>query len=122
MPPAARVSYDSYVAVSPDGQHVYVTGGDDDAVAVFSRNATTGELTFVDAEFDDVGGVDGLYRAFGVTVSPDGQHVYVTGGDDDAVAVFSRELAGLVPAASAVALTVLSLALLGLGARRRRFC
>jgi 6-phosphogluconolactonase (cycloisomerase 2 family) len=79
------------VTVSPDGKHVYVTGAFDDAVAVFSRDATTGALTFVEFKQDGVGGVDGLAAAFGVTVSPDGKHVYVTGFDDNAVAVFSRD-------------------------------
>ena len=44
------------LVVSPDGQHVYVGGNDgvDDTgqIAVFGRNATTGELTFIDAESD----------------------------------------------------------------------
>ena len=76
--------------VSPDGKHVYVTGNTDDAVAAFSRNSTTGALTFVDFYKDGVGGVDGLNGAFPVSVSPDGDHVYVGGDTDDAVAVFSR--------------------------------
>ena len=76
--------------VSPDGKHVYVTGNASDAVAAFSRNSTTGALTFVDFYQDGVGGVDGLDGAFPVSVSPDGDHVYVGGDTDDAVAVFSR--------------------------------
>jgi len=110
-----------YVAVSLDGQHVYVTGYFDHSVAVFSRDGTTGELTFIEAEFDGVGGVDGLLSATSVAVSPDGQHVYVAGCNDSAVAVFSREPA-LVPAASLMGLALLSLALLGLGVRHRRIC
>jgi cysteine-rich repeat protein len=78
------------VALSPDGAHVYVTGRDDNAVAVFSRNSGTGGLTFVELQRDGVGGVDGLAGASGVAVSPDGGHVYVTGAQDNAVAVFSR--------------------------------
>jgi len=78
------------LAVSPDGAHVYATGNLSDSVAVFSRNVTTGTLTFVEAQFDGVGGVNGLWRAAGVDVSPDGAHVYVTAMLDDAVAVFSR--------------------------------
>lgn len=53
--------------------------------------AAPGELTFVEAQFDGVAGVDGLDGVFGVDVSPDGQHVYVTSIWDDAVAVFSRD-------------------------------
>src|SRR6185295_8185543 len=65
-------------------------GSLDDAVAVFSRNASTGKLTFVEFKKDGVGGVDGLARARGIAVSPDGRTVYVAGGDDDALAIFSR--------------------------------
>ena len=79
-----------WVAVSPDGKHVYTTGGDEDAVALFNRNATTGALTFVEIQQDGVGGVDGLDHARAVTVSPDGKHVYATGEADDALVVFSR--------------------------------
>src|SRR5947207_1292605 len=46
------------VAVSPDGGHVYVVSTDDAAVAVFSRNLTTGSLTFVEAKFDGQNGVN----------------------------------------------------------------
>ena len=78
------------LTLSPDGKHLYVASRTDNAVAVFSRNSTTGALTFVEAKKDGVGGVDGLDFAYGVTVSPDGSHVYVAGFDDDALAVFSR--------------------------------
>ena len=78
------------VAVSPDGSHLYTAGQLDNAVAVFSRDSTTGALTFMEAQVDGVGGVDGLYGIYSVTVSPDGSHLYAAGSDDDAVAVFSR--------------------------------
>ena len=78
------------VAVSPDGNHVYVAALNDDAVTAFGRNATTGALTFVETLKDGVGGVDGLDAAFSVKVAPGGSHVYVAGTADDAVAVFSR--------------------------------
>jgi 6-phosphogluconolactonase (cycloisomerase 2 family) len=81
----------SHVAPSPDGAHVYVTGEADDAVVTFSRDPTTGALTWVEQDKDGVGGVDGLNGAFGVAASPDGAHVYVTGVNDDAVATFSRD-------------------------------
>jgi 6-phosphogluconolactonase (cycloisomerase 2 family) len=61
------------------------------SVVAFSRNSTTGSLTFVEAEVDGVGGVDGLASARDVAISPDGGHVYVAGADDHAVAVFSRD-------------------------------
>ena len=78
------------VTVSPDGSHVYAASSSDNAVAVFSRNSSTGALTYVEVKEDGVGGVDGLEGASSVTVSPDGGHVYAAGYDDNAVAVFSR--------------------------------
>lgn len=84
----------SGLAVSPDGAHLYATGQYDDAISAFTRNATTGALTFVDVLNDgDVQGlstIDGLDGAESVVVSPDGAHVYVAGFNDGAVAAFSR--------------------------------
>lgn len=102
---------------SPDGAYLYVTGGDDHAVAVFLRDVGTGELAFLEAEFDNVNGVDGLHQARGVAVSPDGAYVYVAGFWDNAVAVFWRD--NRVPTTSLFGLAVMALALLSLGVRRR---
>ncbi len=78
------------IRISPDGGHVYVAGYGDNAVAVFSRNATSGVLTFVEVQRNGVGGVDGLAGASALVLSPDAQHVYVAGSSDNAVAVFNR--------------------------------
>ena len=79
------------IAISRDGAHVYVTGSFDNAVAAFSRDASTGRLTFVEREKDGVGGVNGLKGAFSVALSRDGKNVYVTGHTDNALVVFSRD-------------------------------
>ncbi|HYW78062.1 MAG TPA: beta-propeller fold lactonase family protein, partial [Thermoguttaceae bacterium] len=81
------------VALSPDGRHVYTAALTDDAISMFRRDLTSGRLTFVQVLKDGQGGVDGLNGAFCVTVSPDGNHVYVAGRDDDAIAVFARDSA-----------------------------
>ncbi len=74
--------------ISPDGAHVYTASQTEHSVALFNRNASTGELTFVELLEDGVGGVDGLNQARDVAVSPDGQHVYAGGGGE--IGVFSR--------------------------------
>ena len=88
------------IALSPDGRSLYVAAGGSNAVAVFSRNTTTGELTQLSGtdscvSEDGTGGAcaDGkaLEGPSSVTVSPDGKSVYVTALFKDAVAVFSRD-------------------------------
>jgi 6-phosphogluconolactonase (cycloisomerase 2 family) len=80
------------VTVSTDGQSVYVAGKLDDAVAVFERDPNSGLLTFVQVLKNGQDSVYGLDGARSVTVSTDGQSVYVASYDDDAVAVFGRDL------------------------------
>ncbi|MCP3870533.1 MAG: lactonase family protein, partial [Gammaproteobacteria bacterium] len=91
----------SSVTVSPDGAQVYVASRNDDALAVFDRDGLTGALSFVAAHKDGVNGVDGLDGASSVTVSPDGEQVYVVSWGDRALAVFDRD--GLTGALSFVA-------------------
>ncbi|MEM8932927.1 MAG: beta-propeller fold lactonase family protein, partial [Acidobacteriota bacterium] len=76
---------------SPDGTSLYVGGDDDNAIAHFTRNTTTGLLTFVGQVVDGVGGVDGLGGVRGLAMSSDGAQLYAVSEDDDAIVVFSRE-------------------------------
>jgi len=78
------------VAISPDGANLYTAAQGADAIAVFDRDPISGVLTWVEAHFDNLAGVDGLDRVFDVLVSPDGKNVYAGSIDDDAVAVFAR--------------------------------
>ncbi len=80
------------VAVSSDGKQVYVTGEDDDALAIFSREEVNGSLVFVEARFDGVDGVDGIDQAYSVLVVREGSQIYVAGLGDNAVAAFARSL------------------------------
>jgi 6-phosphogluconolactonase (cycloisomerase 2 family) len=77
------------IAASADGRNVYVAGTDDDALVTFKRDRR-GRLHFVNAKFDDQGGVDGLGGAYEPIVSSDGKNVYVAAQDDGGVATFKR--------------------------------
>ncbi len=80
------------VMMSPEGNHLYVTGSLDHSVAVFSRDVVTGVLTFVEKQTSGVGDVIGISGANSLDFSPDGNFVYVTGADENAVVVFSRNV------------------------------
>jgi DNA-binding beta-propeller fold protein YncE len=80
-----------WVTVSPDGNHVYVAAAVDRAVTVFSRDPATGRLTEEQIVQHGVDGIDTLYGAFSVLVSPDGLHVYVVGHYSNAVSLFARD-------------------------------
>ncbi len=79
------------VAVSPDGRNVYATGYVGDALVTFVRDTTTGALTFAHVLHDGVAKVNGLDGGRALAVSPDGAHVYVGGGAEDAIALFHRD-------------------------------
>ena len=78
------------MTLSDDDRQLYAAGTGDDAVAVFTRDSATGLLSFAQVIFDTAP-VDGLNRARSVSVSPDGQHVYVAGESDHALAIFERD-------------------------------
>jgi 6-phosphogluconolactonase (cycloisomerase 2 family) len=89
--PASSMNGASDVAVSPDGLHVYVASWSASAVSIFSRNLSTGALTYVNQVRNGSGGVSGIAAAFGVAVSPDGNNVYVASPNNSATTVFSRD-------------------------------
>jgi 6-phosphogluconolactonase (cycloisomerase 2 family) len=78
------------VTVSADDQSVYVTGFRDNAVAVFGRDPSTGQLAFQQAIFDEINHVNGLAEANSVAISHDDRFVYVASSKDDAIAIFER--------------------------------
>jgi len=78
------------IAISPDDNHLYVAGWFDDALVVFTRNSINGALSYVETQQEDINGVEGLYGANSVVVTPDGAHIYVSGEYDNALAVFER--------------------------------
>lgn len=85
------------VAVSNDGNNVYVTGSTSNAVNIFDRDPATGSLTeagcLANTNTDGCTALakPSLQGARFITVSPDDNNVYVTGGTSNSVANFQRD-------------------------------
>ncbi len=93
----------SSVAVSADGESVYVATSESDAVVRFNRGAN-GLLTpagcFDDTSQSACGNeIPGLVSADTIAVSPDGANVYVGSGTSNAVDVFNRAEGGVLTSA-----------------------
>lgn len=78
------------ITISPDGKFLYAAIFQDDVVAVFLRDTTTGKLTFREFQEDNTNGVDGLDGVFSLTTSPDGEFIYTAGIAEAAVTAFSQ--------------------------------
>jgi 6-phosphogluconolactonase (cycloisomerase 2 family) len=90
------------VTVAPDSEAVYATADTGDSVVAFSRNKSTGEISFVESERDGVddagdpgGTVSGLATAQFAAVSTNNEVLFASGfsGADGAIAVFARDKA-----------------------------
>jgi DNA-binding beta-propeller fold protein YncE len=100
---ARAIDGEGQLAISPDGENVYVATDASHAVAVFDRDTLTGVLTqkvgaagcIVDGPSPDIATCDntgrGLGGAVAISVSSDGKSVYVAASASDAVAVFDRD-------------------------------
>lgn len=83
----------SWVTLSPDERHVYVAAEQSRSVAWFALDPADGTPTFAGVVKDGDGDAQNLHGSAGVTVSPDGRHVYVASRYEDAVTWFSRDTA-----------------------------
>jgi DNA-binding beta-propeller fold protein YncE len=85
-PPAP---FATILAMSPDGLHLYaldyITGG----VLAYARDGTTGLLTFLHSVQPPTDGINQQWQ--GMTISPDGKHVYATSFGRDGIAVYARD-------------------------------
>ena len=79
------------MALSPNGQQLYVAARASDAVLAYARDGTTGALTYLQSFVDGSGGVNGLDQAIDLRISPDGNHLYVVAFGDSALTIFDRD-------------------------------
>jgi DNA-binding beta-propeller fold protein YncE len=86
------------IALSPDGEHVYVASSKSDAIAIFTRSARTGALgqgagpagCVAAKSAHGCGPALGLNEPNSVAVSPDGRSVYATSRAGNSVTSFRR--------------------------------
>lgn len=83
------------LALSPDGQHLYVTTLVDLSVVWFDVDGDNGTLTFNGMVDNNTTGVENaaLDGAWSIVISNDGNHVYVGAQNDAAISHFSRNSA-----------------------------
>ena len=88
-----------HLALSPDGNFLYVAGANDNAIAAFARDADNGTLSWIESEQNgvddptDAGGVvAGLGNVEFLVVSPDGAHLYALSATGGSIARFDRDV------------------------------
>ncbi|NJN18794.1 MAG: lactonase family protein [Oscillochloris sp.] len=96
----------SSVAISPDGNYLFATAFNSNAVSIFARDKQTGELAQVQTIKRNAGGQPPLGNARDVKVSPDGRMIFVTGRSDNQITAFGLanpvpQLTSLAPASAA---------------------
>ncbi len=97
VPAQAALDQAIDVAVSPDNKSVYVASLNDDSISHFSRDPTTGNLSFQGCFADTaaagcaVPAQAALDEAYDVVVSGDGGSVYAASHADDSISSFTRD-------------------------------
>ncbi|MEM1082103.1 MAG: beta-propeller fold lactonase family protein, partial [Pseudomonadota bacterium] len=77
------------IAISPDGLHVYVSAEAGNNITLFDRQSN-GELELRSVIAQAIPELPGLGGPQGLTVSPDGLEVFVTGFADSSLTIFRR--------------------------------
>jgi 6-phosphogluconolactonase (cycloisomerase 2 family) len=80
------------MSFSADGLLLFVSGTDENAIAIFNRTEGVGDLTFRQAVRQGQNGVLGLQGVAGSISSEDLKHLYVAGMTGDSLAAFRLEV------------------------------
>lgn len=93
--PVSGLKAPGQLALSTDGRYLYVAAGGSNAVTVFQRDGSTGELSIVqtlaEGNQDALGNtVAGLGGAYAIARNPDGSQIYAAGETGNTLAVLNR--------------------------------
>ena len=84
------------LVLSPDNSGLYVAANGSHAITVFSRNQTTGMLTFVERVKDGFGTIvpesNVIIGIQDLAITPDGRYLYTAADFSNSIAIFSRNL------------------------------
>ena len=84
------------IIIAPDNSGLYVAAKGSHAITVFSRNLSTGQLTFVERIKDGFGTIvpdsNVIIGINDLAITPDGRYLYTSADYSDAIAIFSRDL------------------------------
>lgn len=88
----------SRIALSGDGNHLYVTSQAGSSVAWFIRDQVLGSLNYAGLRSNLGGSVTGLDGATGLVLVPDLDQLYVAGTREDSIVLFNRTSDSACPA------------------------
>ena len=86
------LNFATALRISDDQNHIYITGSGDDAIAIFSRNISTGFVTQTGVVFNNQNGVTGLDYPARLALNPDDNYLYVAARNSNSLAVFQRDI------------------------------
>jgi DNA-binding beta-propeller fold protein YncE len=77
------------LAISPDGNYLYVACGGENSIIVFAKNEQ-GKYSYLQSINNTDNDIIGLAGAASVTTSPDGAHVFVASESDNAIVTLAK--------------------------------
>jgi uncharacterized repeat protein (TIGR01451 family) len=83
----------SAINVLPNNIFIYVAASSDNAISVFTRNPSLGEIAFVKSYQNSVDGITGLNGVNDLMISPDNRHLYAISSIDNALVAFELDAA-----------------------------
>lgn len=76
------------LVLHPNNKFVYITADTDNALTSYSRDPTTGALTYVETHKTNTNAVFYMFAPARISIAPDGNHFYIPAVNSDAASVF----------------------------------